>query len=281
MVAGELVFPEGHRIPKAMTRTEARFIGEAGIVSSRSGTAPPIGPIRCASEYEPMQGIILAWEGYTTILRQMAAHITTTGEADVYVACDSSSEANSARSSMINAGADPDRVFTFVHPTDTVWIRDWGPRYIYEGNCRAIVDHTYNRPRPSDDSWSSWFDGQVGHAFYEHELVHGGGNFHLNGAGVSAATRLINNENGSLSDAQIIAIWRDYQNVETYLHDPFPTNVDSTQHIDMWMQIVDEHEIIISDWPTAAGSTQDNICDWATGYYQGTWLDSASNASVR
>ena len=269
IVDGQLVFPEGARIPKAMTETELRFLGDDGVVPTRDATAPPIGQIRCASEYEPMSGIILAWEGYSTIVRQMAAHITTTGDADVYVACDSSSEANSARGSMIGAGADPDRIFTFVHSTDTIWIRDYGPRYIFEGDCRAIVDHTYNRPRPNDDAWSSWFDNQVGHAFYEHELVHGGGNFHLNGADISAATRLISIENGWLSDADIIAIWRDYQNVETYLHEPFPTSVDSTQHIDMWMQIVGEHEIIISDWPTAAGSTQDDICDWASNYYQG------------
>ncbi|MCH2135441.1 MAG: agmatine deiminase family protein [Phycisphaerales bacterium] len=269
LVDGQLVFEEGARIPKAMTDTERRFIGEDGIMAPRGGTAPPIGPIRCASEYEPMAGIILAWEGYSSIMRQMAAHITTTGDADVYVACDSSSEANSARNAMVGAGADPDRVFTFVRSTDTVWIRDYGPRYIFEGDCRAIVDHTYNRPRPNDNSWSSWFDAQVGHAYYEHELVHGGGNFHLNGVGVAAASKLISNENGGMSDAQIIDIWRQYQNVETYLHDPFPTNVDSTQHIDMWMQITDDQEIIISDWPTASGSTQDNICDWAAGYYQG------------
>ena len=269
VVNGELVFPEGARIPKSMTATEARFIGPIGIVPSRGTTAPPIGPIRCASEYEAMSGIILAWEGYTTIVRQMAAQITTTGDANVYVACDSSSEANSARSSMISAGADPDRVFTYVHSTDTVWIRDYGPRYIFEGDCRGIVDHTYNRPRPNDDAWSSWFTNQVGHVFYEHELVHGGGNFHVNGTGSSAATRLINDENGWLSDSDIIAIWRDYQNVETYLHDPFPTSVDSTQHIDMWMQIVGDTKIIISDWPTASGSTQDDICDWAASYYQG------------
>lgn len=267
LIDGALVFPEGAHIPKSMTATEARFIGPNGIVPSRGATAPPIGPVRCASEYEPMSGIILAWEGYTTIVRQMAAQITTVGDANVYVACDSSSEANSARNSMISAGADPDRVFTFVHSTDSIWIRDYGPRYIFEGQCRAIVDHTYNRPRPNDDAWSSWFTNQVGHAFYEHALVHGGGNFHLNGIGTSAATRLISNENGWMSDAQIIGIWRDYQNVETYLHDPFPTSVDSTQHIDMWMQIVGDDRIIISDWPTASGSTQDVICDWAAGYY--------------
>ena len=269
LVDGVLVFPEGARIPKAMTDTEARFLGPDGILPPRGATAAPLGPVRCASEYEAMSGIILAWESYTSIIRQMAAHITTTGNADVYVACDSASEANSARSSMISAGANPERVFTFVHSTDTVWIRDYGPRYIFQGDCRAIVDHVYNRPRPNDDAWSSWFNDQVGHAFYEHELVHGGGNFHVNGTGTAAATRLINNENGWLTDAQIVDIWRQYQNVETWLHDPFPSNVDSTQHIDMWMQIIDDTEIIISDWPTASGSTQDDICDWAATYYEG------------
>ncbi len=269
IVNGELVFPEGAAIPKAMTAVESRWLGGGGVIGHRAATAPPIGPVRCASEYEPMAGIILAWEGYTTIVRQMAAQITTTGQADVYVACDSNSEANSARSSMISAGADPARVHTFVHATDTVWIRDYGPRYIFEGECRGIVDHIYNRPRPNDDAWSSWFCNQVGHVYYEHDLVHGGGNYHLNGIGTAAATRLINNENQGMTDAQIIGVWRDYQNVETYLHDPFPTNVDSTQHIDMWMQIIGDTEIIISDWPTASGSLQDNICDWATSYYQG------------
>ena len=51
VVNGELVFPEGARIPKSMTATEARFIGPIGIVPPRGTTAPPIGPVRCASEY--------------------------------------------------------------------------------------------------------------------------------------------------------------------------------------------------------------------------------------
>jgi agmatine/peptidylarginine deiminase len=159
------------------------------------------------------------------------------------------------------------RVHTVVRITDTVWIRDYGPRYIYEGDCRAIVDHIYNRPRPNDDNYSSYFKNTVGHAYYEHNLVHGGGNYHLNSTGVSAATELILNENQGMSQTQIVDIWRDYQNVETYIHDAFPTSVDSTQHIDMWMQIVGDTEIIISDWPQSAGSTQDQICDGAAVYY--------------
>ncbi|MBA3726675.1 MAG: agmatine deiminase family protein [Armatimonadetes bacterium] len=51
------------------------------------------------------------------------------------------------------------------------------------------------------------------------------------------------------------------QNVNTTLFNPFPQGVDSTQHLDMWMQIIAGDRVIISDWPTAPGSTQDQICD--------------------
>jgi len=156
-----------------------------------------------------------------------------------------------------------------VRSTDTVWIRDYGPRYIFEGDCRAIVDHVYNRPRPNDDDYSSYFKNSVGHAYYEHDLVHGGGNYHVNSIGTAAATELILNENPGMSEAAIVGVWADYQNVDTHIHDAFPTSVDSTQHIDMWMQIIGDAEIIISDWPSDSGSTQDQICDGAASFYQG------------
>ncbi len=268
---GVLQYPEGVPVPKTMTALEADWVDDHPLAADRVATSPPMGPIRAASEYEPMAGILLAWEGgssYTDIVRQMAVAITTTGEANVWVACDSSSEANSVQSTLSTYGADMSRVHTVVRSTDTVWIRDYGPRYIFEGDCRAIVDHVYNRPRPNDDDYSSYFRSQVGHAYYEHDLVHGGGNYHLNSTGTAAATELILNENSGMSQSQIVDVWRTYQNVETYIHDAFPTSVDSTQHIDMWMQIIGDTEIIISDWPSASGSTQDQICDGAASYYQ-------------
>jgi agmatine deiminase len=269
---GVLYFPEGLEVPAAMTPVEAEFIQVHPLGAGRSAISPPVGLIRCASEYEPMAGILLAWEGgssYTNIVREMAVNITTIGDADVFIACDTNSEANSVASTLSSYGADMSRVRTVVRNTDSIWIRDYGPRYIFEGDCRAIVDHVYNRPRPNDDAYSSHFRNSVGHAYYKHNLVHGGGNYHLNSVGVSAATELILNENQSMSQSEIVDVWRTYQNVETHIHDAFPTSVDSTQHIDMWMQIVGDTNIIISDWPNDSGSIQDQICDGAALYYQG------------
>jgi hypothetical protein len=96
-------------------------------------------------------------------------------------------------------------------------------------------------------------------------LVHGGGNFHLeSGApgGSGHSTRLIVNENPGLSESQIVQHWRDYQNLETTLYTPYPTFVDSTQHIDMWMIPVSDNKVIISEWvnePNASWAiTSDN-----------------------
>lgn len=238
---------------------------DARVQADPPSTPPPLGPVHCMAEYEPMQGIIVAWEGTTaqnSILAQMAKEFTSAdGDADVYVVVDTTSEQTTANATLVNAGVNMARVKYVVRTTDTIWCRDYGPRYILQGGCRAIVKHTYNRNRPSDNALSFGFSELFGQQLYEIPLVHGGGNYHLDALNRSWATRLIANENPTKSEAQIVQLWRDYQNLNTTLTDPFPTSIDSTQHIDMWMQIIGDSKVVISDWPQNAGSVQDNICD--------------------
>ena len=258
-------YPEGAATPRGLTAAERAQLERSPLVAPR-GAGAPTGDVRAVAEYEPMEGILVAYEGPTAwraVLRAMGRHITTTGNANLYVMCDTSSEATSARSEFIASGADASRVFTKVRTTDTIWMRDYGPRYIYENGIRAIVDHTYNRPRPNDNTLPSFWGADRGEAVYTIPLVHGGGNYHLDALGGAAATRLIVNENPGLTGTQIIDLWRDFQSVETTLFDPLPAFVDSTQHIDMWMQIVADDVIVISDWPLEPGSSWDATCDAA------------------
>ena len=142
------------------------------------------------------------------------------------------------------------------------------------GNCRAAIDHKYNRPRPNDDIFPDyWCQTYKKQAFYQlgaagNQLIHGGGNFHFDGGNNRGfATRLTVNENNppftayTYSESSIVNTWLQYQGLTMTMLDPFPTSVDSTQHIDMWMQPVDNNKIIISDWPNNVGSAQDIICD--------------------
>ena len=266
-------------LPRSLTPRESALIERDPIVAEglpglmlRGTSGEPAGRVVCPPEYAPAEGILLAYEGQTgwkRILDRMAAWITNEGGANVYVICDTASEAASTRSAMVFAGADDSRVFTFVRPTNSIWMRDYGPRYIYEGNggpggdlgVRSIVDHTYNRPRPNDNLLPDFWAGVRGEPRYQIPLVHGGGNFHLSGAGDAYSTRLIANENGLLSEPDIVDLWRRYQNLETELTAPLPSSVDSTQHIDMWMQITGDRSVVIADYPLASGSTHDQIAD--------------------
>lgn len=257
---------EGLALPRHATEAEKRLMAVNPIRAERGAGEAPTGPVFCPPEYAPMDGILIAWRGPTAwlnILRDMAVQITTVGDARVYLVVPSSFEQNSAMAAISAAGADMSRVIPIIRFTDAIWIRDYGPRYIYEGDCRAVVDHTYNLPRPNDNAQPIHFAQVRGHQYYSLPLVHGGGNFHLDGLDRGRATRLINLENPGLTEPQILGLWQSYQNLNVTLYQPFPLSVDGTRHIDMWMQVISDNEVVISDWPNNVGSTQDIICDGA------------------
>ncbi|MCW5775065.1 MAG: agmatine deiminase family protein [Phycisphaeraceae bacterium] len=264
LVDGELVFPSGTAIPRFMTETERRYLESNPLVAEPGLRAAPVGELYCVPEYAPMEAILISWEGTAAlknILAEMAKHITTTGNADLHVAIDSSNDVPAAQATLAAAGVNMSRVKFFVRVVDTIWIRDYGPRYVYRNGVRAVIDHTYNRPRPNDNAFNTFYAQQRGHDRFLIPLVHGGGNYHLSALGDAYATELIDNENPGLTKPQIVALWQDYQNVLTQITPAFPVNIDSTQHIDMWMIVVGDRTVIISDWPQASGSTHDQICD--------------------
>lgn len=269
LVDGQLTFPED--TPRYLTDVEREYLKRHPIEVPAAPRGPytvPTGPVHCTAEYEPVEGILLSWKSFTSIIAQMARWITTDGNADVYIAIDAASQQPSATATLQSAGVNMSRVRFVVRPTNTVWIRDYGPRYIYEGDCRAVIDHVYNRPRPNDDAYPSFFAQLKRHARYNLPLIHGGGNYHLNALNESFCTRLINNENPSLTEPQIHDLWQNYQNLDTTFFNPFPTSVDLTQHIDMWMEVTGDRSVVIADWPFNVGSTQDVICDGAATLLQ-------------
>lgn len=265
-----LIYPEGAAIPRSMTPIEAEWVREFGLGGGvPRGSGAPVGPVYCSPEYDPTQAILFSWNGTTswlTIITQMANRITRFGNAEAWIVVASESARNTATTQLTNGGVDMTKVRFFVRSLNTIWIRDYGPRYIFQGDVRAIVDHVYNRPRPLDDALPVWIGGQIAHRVYALPLIHGGGNFHLDGNDNGFATRLITNENPTLTEPQVLDLWHDYQNLDVHLFDPFPTSVDATQHIDMWMQVMADDKVMISDWPLASGSLQDQICDAAASY---------------
>jgi agmatine/peptidylarginine deiminase len=232
------------------------------MVSPRGPFTQPTGRLSAPGEHAPADGIIMAWSGGAAINQisaQMIRHITTTGAAKVYLVFTSAAtrdaQMNSPTSTLRVQNPDLSRIVPIVAPLNAVWMRDYGPRYVYEGDCRVIVDHRYNvTSRTLDDAFPTVFAPFKRHAIYAMNMLHGGGNYHLDSEGNGFATRLVVNENPSLGASGVVNTWRNFQGVETTLFDPFPTSVDATQHIDMWLQVASDDTVFVSQWPSTSGT---------------------------
>ena len=223
-------------------------------VAPRQPLAPPPGPVRAQAEYEANDGILIRWGSYNALHTDMVVPLTTASPpSDVWIVVSGSSQQASATSVLQGGGADLNHVHFVIAPTDSVWIRDYGPRFVNDSGRRGIVDHTYNRPRPNDDLFPGVFGAQLDEPVYDMPLVHGGGNFHLFGNRDAYMTRLIVNENPGLSEQDILDYYAEYQGLDVTLTDPFPSCYDSTQHIDMWMLPLDDDEVIIGEYAAGEG----------------------------
>ncbi len=217
---------------------------------SRVPRTPPVAEdLMTASEFERNEAIIMRWGDQNSVLTEMIVPITTgDGLADVLLVVANASQQASAASTLDSAGADLDRVEFLIAPSDSVWIRDYGPRFTSADNERVIVDHEYNRPRPLDNQVPGEIANHLGEDLYDMPINHGGGNFHLFSNGEAYMTDLIVDENPGYSDQDVIDLYADYQGVDLTLLPALPASFDSTQHLDMWFLPVDDQTVIIGEY---------------------------------
>jgi agmatine/peptidylarginine deiminase len=228
--------------------------------------APPAGDIDCPSEYAHNEGLLIRWGSFNDVLTAMTVPITT-GDPDgiVYILVWSASLQASATTTLTNAGADMNQVEFIIRDTNSVWIRDYGPRFIDEDGQRAIVDHTYNRPRPLDNQIPDHIAGLWGEPSYDLGLSHGGGNFHLFDDDDAFMSELIVNENPGVTPTEIEQRFLDYQGLDLTITDPLPSWFDSTQHIDMWMLPVANGQVIIGEYDPTADPQANSVTEtWTT-----------------
>jgi agmatine deiminase len=254
-ILDQITDPEPNPLPRHMTEEEKLMPLPQVSPEEYATRTPPAGSVRCPAEYELNEGVLFAWESYTSLLTEMTVAITTGDpDATVFMVVDTTSEQNSVYNTLNSAGADMSQVEFVVRTTDSVWIRDYGPRYIMEDNVQAIIDHTYNRPsRPNDNALNDYLAVLWDEAEYDIPLTHGGGNFHLFSNGDAFMTDLILDENPGLSEQDVIDLYAEYQGVNLTIYGSFPFSFDGTKHIDMWMLPVGDDKVIIGEYSPSTG----------------------------
>ncbi len=213
---------------------------------SRLSDPPPIGPVRNVAEWEPATGVLVRYPlGLPyNLLRDLDDDVT------IYVVVSSSYQA-SAQSSFSSNGVDMSRVEWVVRNNDSIWTRDYGPWYVFDGNGDiGIIDHTYNRPwRPNDNLIPIYVAQQLGLPKYSHDMYHTGGNYMTDGAHISSSTRLVYDEAASengMTSAQVDQLMADYYGVEQYRVLQYIES-GGIHHIDTWAKFLDEETVLVKD----------------------------------
>ena len=207
-----------------------------------SETPAPTEAPRFVAEFEPMQGVMIRYPlGIPVSLVKSLAE-----NCQVYCIVQSSQE-SSARTSFSNAGVDLSRV-TFVNArTDSYWVRDYGPWYIFAGKTPAIVDNVYNRPRPYDDEIPSAFATFWDIPLYGMNLQHTGGNMMEDGRGHGVSDDLVVKENNN-NEANVRQKMLEYLGIDNY-HITIDPQGQYIAHVDCWGKYLAPDKILIAKLP--------------------------------
>jgi agmatine deiminase len=205
---------------------------------------PPVAPVRNCAEWEPATGVLIRYPlGLPyNLLRDLDDDVT------IYVVV-SSSYQSLASSNLAANGVDMNRVEFVVRNNDSIWTRDYGPWFVFDGaGDIAVIDHTYNRPwRPNDNLIPVYVAQQLGLPVHSHSMYHTGGNYMTDGAHISSSTRLVYDEAASengMSQAQVDQLMLDYYGVENYQVLQYIES-GGIHHIDTWAKFLDEENVLL------------------------------------
>jgi agmatine deiminase len=233
-------------------------------------TDPPTGIIRQTSEFEQMEGVLVVYPlGVPyTLIAEMSQDIMVYTIVQSYQQsqCETNyqnNDVNMANCEFINA------------PTNSYWVRDYGPWFVAVNNEIAIVDFPYNRPRPLDDEIpievAEYFDIDL----YGMDIEHTGGNYMCDGLGIAASTDLLLSENPSMTVDDVNQLVLDYLQITEYhlLDDPLDEYIE---HIDCWGKFLDVDKVLIGEVPQSdyryddfefvADYFANQVSSWGTNY---------------
>ncbi len=213
-------------------------------------TDPPVSPVRGIAEWEELQGLIITWTSFQSILRQVVDYAQEEGE--VFIICNDS---NSVRTYLQAGGVPLDNVNFLITSFNSIWVRDYGPwtAYTNDIDTLSIIDWIYNRPRPLDDASPVFFANYISSPIYQttappYDLIHTGGNLMVDGHGTAFSSKLILNENQTKTEAQIDEIMNKYLGINRYIKmNTLPYDV--IHHIDMHIKLLDEETLLVGQYP--------------------------------
>lgn len=218
---------------------------------------PNSGIIQSPPQYEPVHGVIFRFHpNYPQLYCDLIVNLTKDDQYDeiAYVLVPDPENLTYAYSLFTSNGANMSKVTFILVPTKDIWVRDYTPKFIWQNGALAIVDSSYYYWDRYDDDFIPTIlgDDYFHMPTYDMGLDFNGGNFLVgpNRSGFVTTKILDDNTLSEGFDVMFITeLLQTYLGIDTlHLMPRMPSYVDGTGDIDMWMSIVDENTVIISQF---------------------------------
>ena len=168
------------------------FIGPGALPLERLiGGGTPLH--RLPADFEPHEAVVLAGgklaEQYPSLLASILGGKGKGGQSPFCLIVSSGEEEEHLLELLRKNDISRDRVRVVRAPTDTIWVRDFGPVFVFgpDGSLGAI-DPSYGRSREKDDSVPKVVAAAFDVPIIETELIWEGGNLLSNGRGLLLTT---------------------------------------------------------------------------------------------
>ena len=255
-----IAFPQTS-LPIGFSADESTFIHKSDykepFYKATGITTAPIGSLRAMAQWEEIQGLTITWTNYQTVLREIVR--AARAETQVYIICGNqcsgSTDSTGVKNYLTQGGVALTNVHYVYGPCNSVWARDYNANSVYMNDVDSLVmvDWKYNRPRPNDDTVSHVLARKLGIPLYEttqwaNTLIHTGGNYMSDGLGTAFSSKLILDENPSISETQVDNIMNDFMGINRYIKmETLP--YDGIHHIDMHMKLLNEETLLVGEYP--------------------------------
>ncbi|MCD4664477.1 MAG: agmatine deiminase family protein [Bacteroidales bacterium] len=209
-------------------------------------TDPPAGEVRNIAEWEPMESVLIAYDGGFGIPYSLIAEMSE--DCNITTIVSGSSEETTVRNIYSSNSVNLDHCNFVYQDPDSWWTRDYSPWYIAVDDSEvAIINFPYNRPRPNDNDVPILMADSLNIDLYGMDVTHTGGNYMCDGYGIAASTDLVWDEE-SQTPEQINTKMLNYLGIETYHVTADPLD-DYIKHIDCWGKFLDVDKILITQVP--------------------------------
>ena len=266
-----ILFSQNDDLPHYLTEQEKASLAWKEWLTptdfSKNIPAPPPSPVRHMAEWEELEALMVTWQRYRSILREIVRHAKE--EVKVIVTYDPNhfsqayNSQNAIESFLINGGMNLDNVEIISAPSNSVWSRDYLQSTVYANDVedRYFIDWVYNRDRDKDDTLAYALSEYLNTPLYTTtespmRLVNTGGNFMSDGMGTAFSSKLVLMENdadndwdaGPHDEAAIDSLHHMYMGIDRYIKfDTLP--YDRIHHIDMHLHLLDEETIVFGQYP--------------------------------